>query len=116
MTPFTPSQTYEGLLRQAHALHTLASSQERRITLLNAEMDKLTRDYAAIGQEEVNAERDINAQLTDYVQQLECALEGVVTQRNHLLEMVKKWCPTEHPDFSVVQMIADDSGTQRTCQ
>ena len=74
MKPFEPSPTYDGLLRQANALYTLASSQERRISLLNASLEKLTRDYNEIGQDAINAERDINQQLTDYIEQLELKL------------------------------------------
>jgi len=71
MNPFVPSKTQEGLLKQANALYTLASSQERRISMLNSSIDKLTRDYAAIGQDAIDAERYINQQLTDYVDRLE---------------------------------------------
>lgn len=81
MTPFVPSKTYEGLLKQANSLHTLASSQERRISMLNASIEKLTRDYAAIGQDAMNAEREINQQLTNYVEELEEKLEKVVVWR-----------------------------------
>lgn len=76
MDKFVPSKTYDGLLRQANALYTLASSQERRISLLDSSLDKLVRDYAAIGQDAVNAEREINSQLIDYIEELEAKLEN----------------------------------------
>ncbi|MBO0611699.1 hypothetical protein [Thiothrix fructosivorans] len=74
MKPFNPSPTYDGLLRQTNALYTLASSQERRISLLNESMERLTRDFNLIGQDAINAESDINQQLTNYIDQLELKL------------------------------------------
>lgn len=83
MNKFEPSKTYDGLLKQAKALYTLASSQERRITMLNASMEQLTRDYNAIGQDAINAERDINQQLTDYVDELEGEISKLAGRQLH---------------------------------
>lgn len=109
MMGFKPSITYEGLLKQATALYMLASSQERRITLLNANIEQLTRDYALIGQDAINAERHTNQLLTNYIDEL----ENKQAAYERLLVLATKHCPSDHHDFQEIELIAEQASIRR---
>lgn len=110
MKPFKPSITYDGLLKQARALYKLASSQERSISLLNASIAQLTRNYLLIGQDAINAERQINHQLTNYIDQL----EGKQSAYERLLVLATKHCPNDHHDFQEIIRIANPMNSRGT--
>lgn len=87
MKKFEPSSTYIGLLKQANALYTLALYRGYRISTLNNSIEELTLKYNAIGPDvlnDLNAEREINSQLTNYVEELEEKIE----------KLEKNYCPT----------------------
>jgi chromosome segregation ATPase len=77
---FTPSHTYEGLLRQANALRRLVDSLEARLEIQAAQLDTLTRQLAASDSAAIEAERDTNALLTEQVLQLESENEQLRAQ------------------------------------
>ena len=62
---FNPDPTYKGLLVQAHALHHLANSYERRLVSLQKEFDRLKIKISLIGEDAINAERETNEILSN---------------------------------------------------
>ena len=70
MIRFNPDPSYSGLLKQAYALHTLASSYERQLLLVSKKLDKVETRLKLSDESAINAERATNEILTNKLTEL----------------------------------------------
>lgn len=76
MNDFNPSQTYEGLLAQAKALHRILQSKEK-INIINVDKIKnLEQELLLCNQNEIQELRKVNEQLTNRIEYLERQLSN----------------------------------------
>jgi Tfp pilus assembly protein PilN len=74
---FIPAKDYDGLLRQANAMAMLIRSMEKQRSFQNVKIGDMARELAVHGFEEIDAQRDINARLTDEILKLEKRIEAL---------------------------------------
>jgi small-conductance mechanosensitive channel len=77
---FEPSDNHEALLSQAKGLYQLCVSYDRQRTYWKHKYEELTREMLTMDHQAIQAERDTNERLTDYVSQLEARISELEQQ------------------------------------
>lgn len=83
---FTPDKTYEGLLKQANALHTLVNAMEKTKTFQSVKIEQLNRELCIQGFEEINAQRETNRLLTETIEFLDQRVDELQEEKQKILE------------------------------
>lgn len=89
MSVFTPDPSYSGLLKQAKALSSLVSSQEKIISYLRGELEGLNLTVSLLGNDEVEEQRKANHELTNLLQEKDETIEDLREQLRVLDEYIK---------------------------
>lgn len=75
MTTFKPADNYSDLKRQALALNNLLNSKQAQISSMQKQIELLTQRLALCDQAALDAERSINASLTQSLLDAESLIE-----------------------------------------
>ena len=83
---FIPVEDYQGLLKQAKAMHRIIEAMEKSKSIQGKAVDDLTRQLLACGKDHLESEREANQMLTDQVLKLEednSRLRGMLWSGNY---------------------------------
>jgi Rad3-related DNA helicase len=100
---FIPEKDYEGLLKQAKAMHRIIEAMEKSKSIQGKAVDDLTRQLLLCNHSHLESEREINAILTDQVLQLEKERDELGSECEKLAETL----------FQVAEMLNIDYESAR---
>jgi CRISPR/Cas system CSM-associated protein Csm4 (group 5 of RAMP superfamily) len=81
---FIPEKDYEGLLKQARAMHRIIEAMEKSKSIQGKTVDDLTRQFLICNSDAIESERETNQMLTEYILTLENENQELRIQNDRL--------------------------------